>query len=186
METDSNDKINPGSAPSSNESQEKAIPSRATPRLHKRFRVTRIVNPARRQISYIVGYPVRIKWSVVDHSYIATAYSLPGAAADGPTRRAALRAMRIIIGEWLHTALLQGRSIPPPYQIKNYGGSNTEGSLREGGILNVTAAAALRRLRGKLSWQGDLDSQRQDRFYEGLENRHEETDWGPPVGREIW
>jgi predicted RNase H-like HicB family nuclease len=39
---------------------------------------------------------------------------LPGCAADGETRQAALAAVEVVIGEWIETAKELGRPIPEP------------------------------------------------------------------------
>lgn len=59
-------------------------------------------------------YEIIIYWSSDDDAFIAEAPELPGCAADGPTRAAALKNVEVIIKEWIATAKSLGRSIPEP------------------------------------------------------------------------
>lgn len=59
-------------------------------------------------------YEVIIYWSDEDRAFIAEAPELPGCAADGPTRNAALKNLDVIIKEWIATAKSLGRPIPQP------------------------------------------------------------------------
>ncbi len=59
-------------------------------------------------------YEVIIYWSKDDDAFIAEVPELPGCAADGPTRAAALKNVDVIIKEWIETAKSLGRSIPEP------------------------------------------------------------------------
>lgn len=59
-------------------------------------------------------YEVIIYWSKEDDAFIAEVPELPGCAADGPTRAAALKNVDVIIKEWIETAKSLGRSIPEP------------------------------------------------------------------------
>lgn len=59
-------------------------------------------------------YEVIIYWSDEDGAFIAEAPELPGCAADGPTREAALRNLEVVIEEWIDTARSLGRPIPQP------------------------------------------------------------------------
>ena len=59
-------------------------------------------------------YEIVIYWSDADGAFIAEVPDLPGCAADGATRDAALRAAEAIIGEWIETAQSLGRAVPPP------------------------------------------------------------------------
>jgi predicted RNase H-like HicB family nuclease len=59
-------------------------------------------------------YEVIIYWSDEDGAFIAEAPELPGCAADGPTRAAALRNLEVVIEEWIETARSLGRPIPQP------------------------------------------------------------------------
>lgn len=59
-------------------------------------------------------YEVIIYWSKDDDAFIAEVPELPGCAADGPTRAAALKNVDAIIKEWIETAKSLGRTIPEP------------------------------------------------------------------------
>ena len=68
------------------------------------------------------AYQMVIYWSDEDKAFIAEAPELPGAMADGPTRRKALANAEVIIQEWLETARELGRPIPRP-QVKLLSGA---------------------------------------------------------------
>ena len=59
-------------------------------------------------------YEVIIYWSAEDKSFIAEVPELPGCAADGATKQAALKNVDVIVKEWIATAKSQGRPIPEP------------------------------------------------------------------------
>lgn len=59
-------------------------------------------------------YEIIIYWSEQDEAFIAEVPELAGCAADGPTYEDALRAVEVVIGEWIETAQELGRSIPEP------------------------------------------------------------------------
>lgn len=59
-------------------------------------------------------YEVIIYWSEEDGAFIAEVPELPGCAADGPTKEAALRNVETVIEEWIETAKELGRPIPQP------------------------------------------------------------------------
>jgi predicted RNase H-like HicB family nuclease len=59
-------------------------------------------------------YEVIIYWSKDDNAFIAEVPELPGCAADGPTKQAALKSVDIVIKEWIATAKELGRPIPEP------------------------------------------------------------------------
>ena len=59
-------------------------------------------------------YEVIIYWSEEDEAFIAEVPELPGCAADGPTRQAALRNVDVVIPQWIETAKELGRKIPQP------------------------------------------------------------------------
>jgi predicted RNase H-like HicB family nuclease len=59
-------------------------------------------------------YEVIIYWSNEDQAFIAEVPELPGCAADGPTRQAALKNADRVIKEWMETAQELGRPIPQP------------------------------------------------------------------------
>ena len=59
-------------------------------------------------------YEVIIYWSETDKSFIAEVPELPGCAADGATKQAALKNVDVIVKEWIATAKSLGRPIPEP------------------------------------------------------------------------
>ena len=59
-------------------------------------------------------YEIILYWSVDDDAFIAEVPELPGCAADGPTRQAALANAEIVINEWIETAQELGRPVPEP------------------------------------------------------------------------
>lgn len=61
-------------------------------------------------------YQVITEWSEADQAFIAEAPELPGCAADGPTRQAAVANLEVVIEEWIETARELKRPIPQPRQ----------------------------------------------------------------------
>jgi len=59
-------------------------------------------------------YEVILYWTAEDDAFIAEVPELPGCAADGPTRQAALKNVDVVIKEWIETAKELGRPIPKP------------------------------------------------------------------------
>ena len=59
-------------------------------------------------------YEVIIYWSADDKAFIAEVPELPGCAADGATKQAALKNVDLVINEWIATAKELGRPIPEP------------------------------------------------------------------------
>ena len=59
-------------------------------------------------------YEVIIYWSSEDHAFIAEVPELPGCAADGATKQAALKNVDAVNKEWIATAKEMGRLIPEP------------------------------------------------------------------------
>ena len=59
-------------------------------------------------------YEVIIYWSKADEAFIAEVPELPGCAADGTTKQAALKHVDVVIAEWIETAKELGRPIPEP------------------------------------------------------------------------
>ena len=59
-------------------------------------------------------YEIIIYWSEEDEAFIAEVPELPGCAADGPTKHAALKNVDVVIEEWIETAKSFGRPIPKP------------------------------------------------------------------------
>ena len=59
-------------------------------------------------------YETIIYWSDEDKAFIAEVPELPGCAADGATKQAALKNVDAVIKEWIATAQELGRPIPEP------------------------------------------------------------------------
>jgi len=59
-------------------------------------------------------YEVIIYWSDEDNSYVAEVPELPGCMSDGATYEEALANVRIVIDEWIETAIEEGRAVPEP------------------------------------------------------------------------
>ncbi len=59
-------------------------------------------------------HEVIIYWSAEDKSFNAEVPELPGCAADGATKQAALKNVDVIVKEWIATAKSLSRLIPEP------------------------------------------------------------------------
>jgi predicted RNase H-like HicB family nuclease len=59
-------------------------------------------------------YEIIIYWSAEDDAFIAEVPELPGCAADGATYEAAIANVKVVISEWIETAIGLGRAIPEP------------------------------------------------------------------------
>jgi predicted RNase H-like HicB family nuclease len=59
-------------------------------------------------------HEVIIYWSAEDKAFIAEVPALPGCAADGATKQAALKNVDVVVKEWIATAKSLGRPIPEP------------------------------------------------------------------------
>ena len=59
-------------------------------------------------------YEVIIYWSDEDNLFVAEVPELPGCMSDGTTYEEALANVRVIIQEWIETALMEGRTVPEP------------------------------------------------------------------------
>ncbi len=59
-------------------------------------------------------YEVIIYWSDDDNSYVAEVPELPGCMSDGTSYEEALANVRIVIDEWIETAIEEGRAVPEP------------------------------------------------------------------------
>lgn len=59
-------------------------------------------------------YEIILYWSNEDQAFLAEVPELPGCAADGDTRQAALANAEVAIAEWIETATELGRPIPEP------------------------------------------------------------------------
>ena len=55
-----------------------------------------------------------IYWNNTDKAFIAEVPELPGCAADGATKQAALKNVDLVVKEWIATAKSLGRLIPEP------------------------------------------------------------------------
>ena len=61
-----------------------------------------------------IKYERVVCWSEDDNAYILEVLELPGCMADGRTYKEAVRNARIVIEEWIETAIKLGRSVPTP------------------------------------------------------------------------
>lgn len=59
-------------------------------------------------------YEIVLYWSAEDDSFIAEIPELAGCRADGHTYEEAVANARVVIDEWIETALSLGRPIPEP------------------------------------------------------------------------
>lgn len=59
-------------------------------------------------------YELVIYWSNEDSAYLVEVPDLPGCMADGATYEEAVANARVIIGEWIETAVELGRPVPVP------------------------------------------------------------------------
>ena len=59
-------------------------------------------------------HKVIIYWSADDKAFVAEVPELPGCAADGATRQAALKNVDVVIKEWIATAKELGHPILEP------------------------------------------------------------------------
>lgn len=64
--------------------------------------------------NFIKNYKVITYWSDEDGLFLAEVPELPGCMADGKTEQQAIDNARVIIDEWIETAMLLGREIPKP------------------------------------------------------------------------
>lgn len=69
-------------------------------------------------------YPVDVRWSDRDNSWIAEAYDLPGCAAHGDTPEEAIREAQDAIAGWLETAKEEGRELAPPSKFQGAASGN--------------------------------------------------------------
>jgi predicted RNase H-like HicB family nuclease len=61
-----------------------------------------------------LDYCMLLKYSAGDKCYIVTVPDLPGCMADGQTPSEAYENVKIVMREWMETALTAGRTIPEP------------------------------------------------------------------------
>jgi predicted RNase H-like HicB family nuclease len=59
-------------------------------------------------------YEIILYWSDDDGAFVAEIPELPGCAADGATYEEAIANAKVVISEWIETALELGREIPEP------------------------------------------------------------------------
>ena len=59
-------------------------------------------------------YELIIYWSGEDEAFIAEVPELPGCMADGATYAEAVANAEVVIGEWIDTAVEEGRPVPRP------------------------------------------------------------------------
>lgn len=59
-------------------------------------------------------YELIIYWSEEDDAFIAEVPELAGCTADGSTYQEVLANTEKVIGEWIETARIMGRSVPEP------------------------------------------------------------------------
>jgi predicted RNase H-like HicB family nuclease len=59
-------------------------------------------------------YSIALMWSDEDEAYIARVNELPGCFADGETAEEAIRAVHLVIGDWIEEARRLGRDVPAP------------------------------------------------------------------------
>ena len=65
--------------------------------------------------SVIKAYDVRgVVGEQIDEAFVAEVPELPGCMADGCTYEEALNNARVVIDEWIETALSLGREVPQP------------------------------------------------------------------------
>jgi len=61
-----------------------------------------------------IKYELIIYWSSQDDAFIVEVPELAGCKADGETYEEAIANFRIVINEWIETAIELGREIPKP------------------------------------------------------------------------
>jgi predicted RNase H-like HicB family nuclease len=61
-----------------------------------------------------IRYELIIYWSEADEAFIAEVPELAGCKADGESYEEALLNAKIVINEWIETAISIGREIPKP------------------------------------------------------------------------
>jgi predicted RNase H-like HicB family nuclease len=57
-------------------------------------------------------YELIVFWSREDSAYVVEVPELPGCMADGASYTQAVENAQVIIGEWIETALAEGRKVP--------------------------------------------------------------------------
>ena len=59
-------------------------------------------------------YELIIYWSEIDNSFIVEVPELAGCKADGNTYEDAITNVKVVINDWIETAVTLGRPIPEP------------------------------------------------------------------------
>jgi predicted RNase H-like HicB family nuclease len=61
-----------------------------------------------------IRYELIIFWSESDESFIVEVPELAGCKADGDTYEEAIANVKLVINDWIETAIKMGRDIPKP------------------------------------------------------------------------
>jgi predicted RNase H-like HicB family nuclease len=61
-----------------------------------------------------IKYELIIYWSEMDEAFIVEVPELSGCKADGETYEEAIANVKLVISEWIETAVTLGREIPKP------------------------------------------------------------------------
>ncbi|HMR87907.1 MAG TPA: type II toxin-antitoxin system HicB family antitoxin [Saprospiraceae bacterium] len=61
-----------------------------------------------------IKYELIIYWSSQDDAFVVEVHELAGCKADGETYEEAIANVRLVINEWIETAIELGREIPKP------------------------------------------------------------------------
>jgi predicted RNase H-like HicB family nuclease len=61
-----------------------------------------------------IKYELIIYWSEVDEAFIVEVPELAGCKADGETYEEAIFNAKLVINDWIETAISKGREIPKP------------------------------------------------------------------------
>lgn len=67
-----------------------------------------------KQMPELPKFEIIMYWSEADQTVISEVPELPGCAADGANYEQALKAVQIVMQEWLETASELGRELPKP------------------------------------------------------------------------
>lgn len=61
-----------------------------------------------------IRYELIIFWSESDESFIVEVPELAGCKADGDTYEEAIANVKLVINDWIETAIKMGRDVPKP------------------------------------------------------------------------
>jgi predicted RNase H-like HicB family nuclease len=61
-----------------------------------------------------IKYEIIIYWSEQDDAFIVEAPELAGCKADGETYEEAISNIKLVIQDWIESAIILGREIPKP------------------------------------------------------------------------